>query len=384
MAVVTQIKLGASGTTYDINDKRISTTAVSTATHLLTTNSGVTSIAPITTADLASALGGVTYEKTLDIIATSISITNSDNTGSVYFEVQGAAGNRGQIIYGVIGGNNAREVYWTSLSENELEGKNYFVHKSVSGSSTTAYINFGGTGNINYKVKVRGLKSAVTVEGSNLGYSDLQSYDFGVNCGIPNFYNNYSDLSSLASALGGMKENQINNETDLNTLKTTGLYSWINMASKPQNAPSNVAGGFCVVLSGSAFYRQIVFDGYYGDRGIYVRTTHSENNWTSWVRTDNYGTSSLAELASALGGVTGSYTDPLDAPNGLTYVEGISPSSVPSDVNTDGWTLKSANSVAGGRGWCIWISINRDYFLYKKLFNGTWDSSWKKIEMVSL
>lgn len=59
MAVVTQIKLGTSGTTYDINDKRITTSAVSTATHFLTTDSSVSSIAPITAANAASVLGGV-------------------------------------------------------------------------------------------------------------------------------------------------------------------------------------------------------------------------------------------------------------------------------------------------------------------------------------
>ena len=64
MAVVNQLNLNV-GTEqnpnfvlHDINDKRISTTAVTTATHILTCNSGVTSIAPITAANLASVLGG--------------------------------------------------------------------------------------------------------------------------------------------------------------------------------------------------------------------------------------------------------------------------------------------------------------------------------------
>jgi hypothetical protein len=63
MAVVNQLNLNV-GTEqnpnfvlHDINDKRISTTAVTTATHLLTCNSGVTSIAPITADNLASVLG---------------------------------------------------------------------------------------------------------------------------------------------------------------------------------------------------------------------------------------------------------------------------------------------------------------------------------------
>ena len=63
MAVVNQLNLNV-GTEqnpnfvlHDINDKRVSTTAVTTATHILTCNSGVTSIAPITAANLASVLG---------------------------------------------------------------------------------------------------------------------------------------------------------------------------------------------------------------------------------------------------------------------------------------------------------------------------------------
>ena len=101
---------------------------------------------------------------------------------------------------------------------------------------------------------------------------------------VYNYLTSASVAAGLASVLGAMKEKQINNETDLDTLKTTGLYSWVNMASKPQNTPSNVAGGFCVVLSGSSFYRQMVFDGYYGDRDIYTRTTHSENLWSAWKK----------------------------------------------------------------------------------------------------
>ena len=63
MAVVNQLNLNV-GTEqnpnfvlHDINDKRISKTTVTTATHILTCNSGVTSIAPITAANLASVLG---------------------------------------------------------------------------------------------------------------------------------------------------------------------------------------------------------------------------------------------------------------------------------------------------------------------------------------
>lgn len=57
MAAITQIKLSSNNTTYDVNDKRISSTAVTTADYLLTCNSAVTSIAPISIANAASVLG---------------------------------------------------------------------------------------------------------------------------------------------------------------------------------------------------------------------------------------------------------------------------------------------------------------------------------------
>jgi hypothetical protein len=80
MAVVDQLNLNV-GTEqnpnfvlHDINDKRISTTAVTTATHLLTCNSSVKSIAPITAANLASVLGGV------------VTLVESDTTLASYTE----------------------------------------------------------------------------------------------------------------------------------------------------------------------------------------------------------------------------------------------------------------------------------------------------------
>lgn len=57
MAAINQIKLNSTSTTYDVNDKRITTSEVSTATHFLATDSSVSSIAPITAANLASVLG---------------------------------------------------------------------------------------------------------------------------------------------------------------------------------------------------------------------------------------------------------------------------------------------------------------------------------------
>ena len=71
MANITQLQITGSSTVHNLNDARISATAVTTATHVLTANSGVTSIAPIAVADLASVLGAMQtvdlYRKDFDI-----------------------------------------------------------------------------------------------------------------------------------------------------------------------------------------------------------------------------------------------------------------------------------------------------------------------------
>lgn len=57
MANITELQLQGDSTVHKLNDARITTTAVTNPTHILTTNSDVTRIAPITAANLASALG---------------------------------------------------------------------------------------------------------------------------------------------------------------------------------------------------------------------------------------------------------------------------------------------------------------------------------------
>ncbi len=57
MANITELQLQGDSTVHKLNDARITTTAVTNNTHILTTNSDVTSIAPITAANLASVLG---------------------------------------------------------------------------------------------------------------------------------------------------------------------------------------------------------------------------------------------------------------------------------------------------------------------------------------
>lgn len=57
MANITELQFQGDSTVHKLNDARITTTAVSTATHFLATDSSISSIAPITAANLASVLG---------------------------------------------------------------------------------------------------------------------------------------------------------------------------------------------------------------------------------------------------------------------------------------------------------------------------------------
>lgn len=81
-----ELQLQGDSTVYKLNDARITTTAVTTATHILTTNSGVTSIAPITAANLASVLGVPSYTEVdiasyIDASAISALLSSYEQTG---------------------------------------------------------------------------------------------------------------------------------------------------------------------------------------------------------------------------------------------------------------------------------------------------------------
>lgn len=119
MAAINQIKLNSTSTTYDVNDKRITTSAVSTATHFLATDSSVSSIAPITAANAASVLGGLQFKNNnlddMDTITTQGIYYVSENThlpsgfGNGMLIVFKAAANR---ILQIIARTNDSQMYW--------------------------------------------------------------------------------------------------------------------------------------------------------------------------------------------------------------------------------------------------------------------------------
>lgn len=117
-----------------------------------------------------------------------------------------------------------------------------------------------------------------------------------VTINMPTFYKNYADLSSLATALGGVGEPtriiQDNNVTDMNNVlgvRERAYIHFISTTDAPSNLPDTFVSGtrfFVQVLNVSDFYiEQIVYD--HGSR-IYLRSGRgsggagSSINWSSW------------------------------------------------------------------------------------------------------
>jgi len=82
MANITELQLQGDSTVHKLNDARISTTAVSTATHFLATDSSISSIAPITAANLASVLGADKRSEFVDLGLPSGTLWASKNIGA--------------------------------------------------------------------------------------------------------------------------------------------------------------------------------------------------------------------------------------------------------------------------------------------------------------
>ena len=83
-----ELQLQGDSTVYKLNDARITTTAVTTATHILTTNSGVTSIAPITAENLGKVVAGAGLTRrtrltdfSLDVLKQAVADQNLEKYG---------------------------------------------------------------------------------------------------------------------------------------------------------------------------------------------------------------------------------------------------------------------------------------------------------------
>jgi hypothetical protein len=114
-----------------------------------------------------------------------------------------------------------------------------------------------------------------------------------------------ASLANLASVLGAADIISLGStSTDANTLvgtAGTGFEQWY-FGSAFTNVPNNKVRLIHVKAPNSAYNVQ---EAYTHDGEIYSRTRWgvTDNDWTSWSRNDNYGTTSLAELADAVGGL---------------------------------------------------------------------------------
>lgn len=102
--------------------------------------------------------------------------------------------------------------------------------------------------------------------------------------------------ANLASVLGGGVE--IPSDANLNDYKTPRVYRW---AGNRTNQPTGTYSSVMVVYSiPNTLLWQILCTN--PANYVYIRSyAFNSSTWSSWQRIDNYGTSSLSELASALG-----------------------------------------------------------------------------------
>lgn len=146
MANITELQLQGDSTVHKLNDARITTTAVTTATHILTTNSGVTSIAPITAADLASVLGGSTsimFEATdakFDALYGTSSVHTFNGYSGTYFDdntygfVKTTMGLEGYCIQEVY--NILTKSYWRRTKTSSAASWSSFTRADNFGCNT--------------------------------------------------------------------------------------------------------------------------------------------------------------------------------------------------------------------------------------------------------
>ena len=158
---------------HDLHDKRISTNAVTTATHLLATNAGVTAMNPITVANLAPVLG---VDKNYGSLLANIDLnTLVDDTRALY-----------------AGGANVSNKPFGDSNNNEFF---LVVKKLTQGFSSPriiqeAFYNIGRSPNKDYYL----FRTATVTDGTPLWSAWTRCDNFG--CNTP------ADLASLLGVDG--------------------------------------------------------------------------------------------------------------------------------------------------------------------------------------
>ena len=184
-----------------------------------------------------------------------------------------------------------------------LSDKKLAETSSETGVQTTDYVLLQDTDGAYHKI----LKSNFTEAIRNTLAGLLVNNDKGTSVNqIPAIAS--GDLGSvtpanLASVLGESKVEDLASGADLDTKITVGRYScpYNDTAAALVHCPTNMA--FSMYVFRTLSISQLIAT---HTNELWYRSKSSDGSWHSWERVDNYGTTSLAELASALG-VRGEY-----------------------------------------------------------------------------
>lgn len=86
---------------------------------------------------------------------------------------------------------------------------------------------------------------------------------------------------------------------DCDKATTTGYYV-VNSSLGLENAPNDRIWGNMAVFKSGDYLTQVIYSSGDSVTRIYSRMLISGTTWTPWIRLDNFGYNSLAELAAAL------------------------------------------------------------------------------------
>ena len=97
-----------------------------------------------------------------------------------------------------------------------------------------------------------------------------------------------------------MERNTILDDTDLDSLKVSGVY---NMRNIPEDNPCPVKYGNMVIYKSWGQTSQTVFD--YKNGSVYSRANWNDEGWSVWKRLDNFGYNTINELSTGVAGLIG-------------------------------------------------------------------------------
>ena len=150
-------------------------------------------------------------------------------------------------------------------------------------------------------------------------------------------------MQSLYTAFLGDQFIDLKASLDLDTVKVKAKYNiGPSYVSGVSNLPSEISQ-----VSGAALTIEVIpFGNYIIQRvciinnGATFQRTCMNNNWKSWGRNDNYGTSNISDLAAALGVIPSGYNKRLSAD--------LNENITPVFTYSSGWTNYPSDSYSSG------------------------------------